>query len=97
MKICLVNYRYFVSSGPERYMFAVKWLLEERGHEVIPFSVRYRQNDPSPWERYFAPPIAGDDEVVFRQHSWSALVGPPRPGARVQLARGLRRAVARAA
>ncbi len=72
MKICLVNYRYFVSSGPERYMFAVKRLLEARGHEVIPFSVRYRQNDPSPWEQYFAPPIAGDDEVVFRQHSWSA-------------------------
>lgn len=71
MKICLVNYRYFVSSGPERYLFAVKSLLEERGHEVIPFSVRYRQNDPSPWERYFAPPIAGDDEIVFRQHSWS--------------------------
>ena len=72
MKICLVNYRYFVSSGPERYLFAVKPLLEARGHEVIPFSVRYRQNDASPWERYFAPPIAGDDEVVFRQHSWSA-------------------------
>ena len=49
MKICLVNYRYFVSSGPERYMFAVKTLLEARGHEVIPFSIRYRQNDPSPW------------------------------------------------
>ena len=71
MKICLVNYRYFVSSGPERYMFAVKTLLEARGHEVIPFSVRYRQNHPSPWERYFAPPIAGDDEITFRQHSWS--------------------------
>ncbi len=71
MKICLIDYRYFVSSGPERYMFAVKRLLEERGHEVIPFSVRYRQNEPSPWERYFVSPIAGDDEVVFRQHSWS--------------------------
>jgi glycosyltransferase involved in cell wall biosynthesis len=72
VKICLIDYRYFVSSGPERYMFAVKRLLEERGHEVIPFSVRYRQNVPSPWDRYFVPPIAGDDEVVFRQHSWSA-------------------------
>ncbi len=71
MKICLVNYRYFVSSGPERYLFAVKALLEARGHEVVPFSVRYRQNEPSPWERYFVPPIAGDDEVMFRQHSWS--------------------------
>jgi len=72
MRISLIDYRYFVSSGPERYMFAVKRLLEERGHEVIPFSIRYRQNVPSPWERYFVAPIAGDDEVVFRQHSWSA-------------------------
>ena len=71
MKICLVNYRYFASGGPERYMFAVKRLLEARGHEVIPFSVRYRRNEPSPWERYFVPPISGDDEIVFRQHSWS--------------------------
>jgi len=62
VKICLLNYRYFVSSGPERYLFAVKRLLEARGHEVVPFSVRYRQNEPSPWDRYFVPPIAGDDE-----------------------------------
>ena len=72
MKICLVNYRYFVSSGPERYLFAVKSLLEARGHEIVPFSIHYRQNEPSPWERYFVRPIAGDDEIMFRQHSWSA-------------------------
>lgn len=72
MRICLINYRYFVSSGPERYLFAVKRLLEERGHEVVPFSVRYRQNEPSPWDDYFVPPIAGVDEIMFRQHSWSA-------------------------
>jgi glycosyltransferase involved in cell wall biosynthesis len=68
----VIDYRYFVSSGPERYMFAVTRLLEERGHEVVPFSIRYRQNAPSPWSGYFAPPIAGEDEVTFRQHSWSA-------------------------
>lgn len=72
MKICLVNYRYFVSSGPERYLFGVKELLEARGHEVIPFSVRYSSNQPTPWSDYFVPPIAGDDEVRFRQHSWNA-------------------------
>ena len=71
MKICLVSYRYFVSSGPERYLFGVKDLLEERGHEVIPFSVRYRANEPTPWAKYFVEPIAGDDEIRFRQHSWT--------------------------
>jgi glycosyltransferase involved in cell wall biosynthesis len=71
MKVCLINYRYFVSSGPERYLFGVKDLLEERGHEVVPFSVRYRANEPTPWDKYFVEPIAGDDEVRFRQHSWT--------------------------
>ena len=71
MKICLINYRYFVSSGPERYLFGVKGLLEERGHEVVPFSVRYRANESSPWAKYFVDPIAGDDEIRFRQHSWT--------------------------
>ena len=71
MKIALINYRYFVSSGPERYLFGVKDLLEGLGHEVVPFSVRYSQNEPTPWDKYFVPPIAGEDEIVFRQHSWS--------------------------
>lgn len=71
MRVCLIHYRYFVSSGPERYMFGISDLLREQGHEVVPFSVRYRQNEPTPWARYFVPPIAGDDEIVFRQHSWS--------------------------
>lgn len=37
MKIILANYRYYVSGGPEIYMFNVKRLLEDAGHTVIPF------------------------------------------------------------
>ena len=40
MKIILVNYRYFISGGPERYYFNIKEILEKNGHEVIPFSVK---------------------------------------------------------
>lgn len=35
MKIILVNYRYFISGGPERYYFNIKEILEKHGHEVI--------------------------------------------------------------
>ena len=28
MKILLVNYRYFISGGPEKYMFNIKKILE---------------------------------------------------------------------
>lgn len=76
VKILLVNHRYFVSGGPERYMFGVSDMLQRTGHEVVPFSVRYRENLPSPWSKYFADPIAGEDAVYFRQHprSLGALV-----------------------
>ncbi|MBN1458240.1 MAG: glycosyltransferase family 4 protein [Armatimonadetes bacterium] len=82
MRLILVNYRYFVSGGPERYMFAVSEMLERAGHEVVPFSVAYSRNRETPWSEYFVKPIAGDDEVYFRDHSWS-----PR-----SLGRGLQRA-----
>ncbi|MGJ3628292.1 hypothetical protein AB5I41_17460 [Sphingomonas sp. MMS24-JH45] len=71
MRILIANYRYFVSSGPERYLFNVKSKLEARGHEVMPFSIRYSMNEPSPYERYFASPLAGPDQVFFDQHKSS--------------------------
>ena len=53
MKIVLANYRYFISGGPEIYMFNVKRLLEEAGHTVIPYSVRSPLNEKTPYASYF--------------------------------------------
>ncbi|HPF99635.1 MAG TPA: glycosyltransferase family 4 protein [Kiritimatiellia bacterium] len=71
MKILLANYRYFVSGGPERYMFNVKAGLEQRGHEIIPFSIHYSKNEPTPYSRYFVQPLAGPDAIRFDEHAWS--------------------------
>ncbi len=65
MKICLVNYRYFISGGPERYYFNIKEILEKNGHEVIPFSVKSSRNLPNDYEKYFLDIV--DDEVYFAQ------------------------------
>ena len=66
MKIILVNYRYFISGGPERYYFNIKEILEREGHEVIPFSVKSSRNmDAGKYERYFLDIV--DDEVYFAQ------------------------------
>ncbi len=70
-RVLIVNYRYFVSSGPERYMFSLMPLLEARGIDVVPFSVAYKMNEPSEWDDYFAEPIAGGGEVLFEQHTWT--------------------------
>ncbi len=65
MKIVLVNYRYFFSGGPERYMFNIKQILEEHGHEVIPYSIQHKLNHPTPYESDFLSPIGSGDEVYF--------------------------------
>jgi len=69
MKVLIANYRYFVSSGPERYLFNITRHLEERGHHVMPFSITYAKNVESPYAKYFVPPLAGEDEVYFDQQS----------------------------
>lgn len=71
MKVLWVNSRYFVSGGPETYMFAAAEMLESAGHEVVPFSARYDRNRETPWSEYFVSPVAGDDEVYFREHARS--------------------------
>ncbi|MGN0222915.1 MAG: glycosyltransferase family 4 protein [Muribaculaceae bacterium] len=70
MRIALVNYRYFVSGGPERYLFNIKELLERQGHEIVVFSIKNSRNEPSPFENYFLDSI-GDD--VYFQDSKKSL------------------------
>ncbi|MFT3680267.1 MAG: glycosyltransferase family 4 protein [Ferruginibacter sp.] len=65
LKIILVNYRFFVSGGPERYMFNIIDLLQKKGHEVIPFSIKSKHNSPTEYEKYFLDPVGKGDEVYF--------------------------------
>ncbi|MCM1067956.1 MAG: glycosyltransferase family 4 protein [Muribaculaceae bacterium] len=65
MKIALVNYRYFISGGPERYFFNIKEILERNGHTVIPFSVKGPKNFPTEYERYFIESV-GDEEYFAK-------------------------------
>lgn len=63
MKIALVNYRYFISGGPERYYFNIKEVLERHGHEVVPFSVKSSKNFDTPYDKYFLESV--DDSEYF--------------------------------
>ena len=55
-KILIANYRYFIAGGPERYMFNFISAANERGIEVIPFSVQNPRNESNPYSTYFAKP-----------------------------------------
>jgi len=60
----LASNRYFLSGGPERYLFAVQRLLTERGHEATPFALRYARNEPCADAAYF-PPAPLDEHFVL--------------------------------
>jgi glycosyltransferase involved in cell wall biosynthesis len=68
LRILLINHRYFVASGAERYLFNVERALNNEGNETAVFSIKYRQNKPSPWEGYFTASIGDPHEVFFDQH-----------------------------
>lgn len=77
MKIALVNYRYFISGGPERYMFNIKDLLERKGHTVIPYSVQHALNEKSEYEADFLSPMGKGNEIYFSdvsKYSVSSLI-----------------------
>ena len=71
MRILLANYRYFISGGPERYMFNLTNQLLAKGHEVIPFSIHYAKNLSTPFSKYFVEPLGNRDEVYFEQQQKS--------------------------
>ena len=73
MKIILVNYRYFISGGPERYLFNVKALLEKNGHTVIPFSVKHKLNSCSDYDKYFISPLGKGDLTYFSESNKTSI------------------------
>ena len=46
-------------------MFNIKKMLEDNGHEVIPFSIHSNKNVESEYSKYFVEPIGGRDAIYF--------------------------------
>ena len=57
MKILQVNKFYFPKGGTERYIFELTKLLENKGHEVIPFAMKDKRNLKSYFNKYFVSNI----------------------------------------
>ncbi|RJO62164.1 glycosyltransferase family 1 protein [candidate division WS5 bacterium] len=53
MRIIFASTFYYRRGGLEAYLFKVKELLEQHGHEVIPFSTNHYKNDQSNYAEYF--------------------------------------------
>lgn len=57
MKILMVNKFFYIKGGSETYYFALKRLLESKGHEVIDFSMKDPKNFDSPYSEYFVDAV----------------------------------------
>ena len=53
MKILMANKFFYIKGGSETYYFALKRLLESKGHEVIDFSMKDDKNLKSDYSDYF--------------------------------------------
>jgi len=70
MKILQINKYYFVKGGSERYMLDVSSLLQNHGHQVIPFAMKHEKNVPTKYTKYFVEYIEFDRETkssIFRK------------------------------
>ncbi len=57
MRILMCNTFYYLRGGSERCTFDLTALLEEQGHEVIPFAMQHERNRPSPYDEYFVSQV----------------------------------------
>jgi glycosyltransferase involved in cell wall biosynthesis len=66
----MVQIFYYYRGGDSTYMLNLTKLLEEKGHEVIPFAMQTPQNLPSPYSDYFVSEI--DFPELLKEFSPSA-------------------------
>lgn len=61
MKILQVNKFWRVQGGCERYVFELSRMLNDRGHEVIPFAMKDEDNEPNAYSSLFVSPVELSD------------------------------------
>jgi len=57
MRVLMVQTFYYYRGGDSTYMLSLSKLLEEKGHEVVPFAMQHPQNLPSPYARFFVSEV----------------------------------------
>lgn len=63
----MVNKFYYLCGGTERYYFDMTRLLQQRGHEVIPFAMTHPHNFESEYASYFVDEISFERSANLRR------------------------------
>lgn len=67
MKILMVNKFFYIKGGSETYYFALKRMLEAKGHTVIDFSMKDEKNFDSPYVEYFVEAVDYNGRMSKKQ------------------------------
>lgn len=70
MSLVILNagQNYWLRGGSDRYQFVLSELLEQKGHQVIPFAAANPKNQMTPWAEYFPR------GVNFERPGWVDLI-----------------------
>ncbi len=60
-----ISHNYHVTGGSDNYYFELERLLNNHGHQIIPFCAKSSHNRPSPFEEYFPDSIDSQNASVF--------------------------------
>lgn len=66
MKILLIDIYNYNKGGAETVCFNTGKMLEEHGHEIIYFILKWNNNNPSPYSKYF-PESKETRTGIFKQ------------------------------
>jgi glycosyltransferase involved in cell wall biosynthesis len=82
MRILMVQTFYYYRGGDSTYMLSLSKLLEEKGHEVVPFAMEHPQNLPSPYARFFPSEVDFPDLLRRRspRAAWTVATRSVRSG-----------------
>ena len=63
--ILMAHKFYRMAGGVDKYYLDLIALMEQKGHQVIPFAMQDKSNLPSPFTNYFAPNVQYEKSSVF--------------------------------
>ncbi|MBL1260811.1 MAG: glycosyltransferase family 4 protein [Thiotrichaceae bacterium] len=58
MRVINVGQNYHIRGGSDKYQFSLESLLQQYGHDVIPFASRQAANVDTTWSGYFPPEVS---------------------------------------
>lgn len=56
---------YRLAGGADKYFLDICDLMENNGHQIIPFAMKDKDNLPSPFTKYFAPNVKYENSSIF--------------------------------